>query len=262
MMTMDLTDRVVLITGAYSGIGFACAEACIAAGAMVLVHARRAEELPRALGRLGPRASGVTGDLKSPETPEALVAAAVGRHGRLDGLVNNAALLTRSTIETIGHDHVQDMLAVNLTAPLLLIKAALPHLERAESGGTIVNIGSINAWCGAPNLLAYSASKGALMTATRNLGDALGGRKVRINQINVGWTATETEHKLQIAEGHGENWQKQLPEAFAPHGRLIEPQEVAAHVTFWLSAASAPVTGQVYELEQYPMLGRNRIAAR
>lgn len=100
------------------------------------------------------------------------------------------------------------------------------------------------------------------MTATRNLGDALGERNVRINQINAGWTATETEHKLQIGEGHGKDWQSRLPKEFAPHGRLIQPEEVAAHVAFWLSPASAPVTGQVYELEQYPILGRNRIATR
>jgi NAD(P)-dependent dehydrogenase (short-subunit alcohol dehydrogenase family) len=261
-MQIDLSNRVILVTGAYSGIGFACAKACIDAGAEVAIHARRAEELPRALEQLGQRASGVTGDLSDGGTPQALIAEVLHRHGRIDGLVNNAAMLTRSTIETVTHDLLQAMLAVNVVGPLLLIKAALPYLERAVNGGTIVNIGSINAWCGAPNLLAYSASKGALMTATRNLGDALGGRNVRINQINAGWTATETEHKLQLAEGHGEDWQAHLPKEFAPHGRLLEPREVAAHVTFWLSPASAPVTGQVYELEQYPILGRNRIAIR
>ena len=261
-MRIDLTGRVVLVTGAHAGIGFACAEACIAAGATVIAHARRAEDVPRALERLGDKASGVAGDLKAHATPEAVIAAVIERHDRLDGLVNNAALLTRSTIETITQEHVLEMMAVNLAAPLLLIQAALPHLEKSDGGGTIVNIGSINAWCGAPNLLAYSASKGALMTATRNLGDALGERNVRINQINAGWTATETEHELQLSEGHGDDWQSQLPKAFAPHGRLIERRQVAAHVAFWLSPASAPVTGQVYELEQYPILGRNRIATR
>lgn len=261
-MQIDLSGRVILVTGAYAGIGFACAQACIEAGADVMVHARRAEKLPRALARLGRKAAGLAADLRQPASPGAMVSEVIARFGRLDGLVNNAALLTRSSIETITHQHVQDMLAVNVTAPLLLIQAALPHLENAPGGGAVVNIGSINAWCGAPNLLAYSASKGALMTASRNLGDALGGRRVRVNQVNVGWTATETENDLQIGEGHGEQWQAHLPPEFAPTGRLLRPEEVAAHVVFWLSGASAPATGQVFEFEQYPVIGRNRIATR
>ena len=261
-MQIDLSNRVILVTGAYSGIGFACAEACIEAGAQVMVHVRRDEELPRALDRLGPNAAGIKGDLKSPDAPAALVAATIARFGQLEGLVNNAALLTRSTIESVSASHLHDMLAVNLIAPLLLIQAALPHLEKAPNGGAVVNIGSINAWCGAPNLLAYSASKGALMTATRNLGDELGGRNVRVNQVNVGWTATETEHKLQLSEGRPPNWQELLPKEFAPSGRLLQPPEVAAHVAFWLSPASAPASGQVFDLEQYPLIGRNRISTR
>lgn len=127
-MQIDLANRVMLITGAYSGIGFACARACINAGAEVVIHARRAEELPRALERLGRKASGVAGDLKDGDAPQAMIAEVLRRHGRIDGLVNNAAMLTRCTLETLTHDLIQAMLAVNTIAPLLLIKAALPYL--------------------------------------------------------------------------------------------------------------------------------------
>lgn len=212
--------------------------------------------------RLGDRAAAYVGDLSDPETPRRLVEACVERFGRLDGLVNNAAMLTRSTIEDFSAAHFDQMAAVNIRAPLLLIQHALPYLERNESSGAIVNIGSINAYCGAPNLLAYSATKAALMTTTRNLGDALGGRNIRINQVNVGWTLTENEHRMQLSEGQPEDWLDHLSPVFAPRGMILKPAEVAHHVLFWLSEQSAPATGQVYELEQYPVIGRNRISAR
>lgn len=257
-----LEDRFYLITGSHSGIGHAIAKACMEAGARVAIHARDRADLDRGLSKLGPGAVGFVGDLMHAETPSALVEQTVSRFGRLDGIVNNAAIIDRSTIEDVSASHLEAMFRVNVSAPLLLIQAALPHLENSPGGGAVVNIGSINAHCGAPNLLAYSASKAALMTATRNLGDALGGRNVRINQINVGWTLTENEHKLQRAEGRPEDWLKHLPPEFAPHGRLLQPQEIAAHALFWLSDASRPATGQVYELEQYPVIGRNRISTR
>ncbi len=227
-----------------------------------MVHGRNAEATDAAVKRLGDRAAGCVADLADPSAPQILVDACLGAFGQLDGLVNNAAVLDRSTIDDLTIETIDRALAVNLRAPLLLIQAALPHLEHSAAGGTIVNIGSINAYCGAPNLLTYSSSKGALMTTTRNLGDALGGRRVRINQVNVGWTLTEKERTLQRDEGQPEDWIERVPEVFAPRGRILEPQEVAAHVLFWLSDSSAPATGQVYELEQYPVIGRNRISTR
>lgn len=257
-----LENRVYLITGSHSGIGNAIARACMEAGARVAIHARTHDELDLGLSKLDAGAVGFVGDLLDADTPSALVGQTISHFGRLDGIVNNAALIDRSTIEDVSGDHLEAMFRINVTAPLLLIQAALQHLEKSPGGGSIVNIGSINAHCGAPNLLAYSASKAALMTATRNLGDALGGRNVRINQINVGWTLTENERVLQRAEGRPEDWTEHLPPEFAPHGRLLRPQEIAAHAVFWLSDASRPATGQVYELEQYPVIGRNRISTR
>lgn len=260
-----LTDRVIFITGSHAGIGFAIAKACIEAGARVMLHARKPADLEAAFEKLGERrgrAEGVLGDLSETAAPARLVAETVDRFGRLDGLVNNAAMLSRSTLEDLTAAHLDGMFAVNLRAPLLLIQAALPHLEKSKTGGVVVNIGSINAHCGAPNLLAYSAAKAGMQTATRNLGDALGGRNLRINQINVGWTLTEKERELQRDEGQPDDWVERLPKEFAPRGMILRPEEVANHALFWLSDASAPANGQVYELEQYPLIGRNRISTR
>lgn len=258
---MMLEHRHIFVTGSHAGIGYAIAAACVAEGARVCVHARNADQARASAERLG--ASYVVGDLLESAGSAALVDAAAEAMGGFDGLVNNAAAMDRSTIDDLTTDHIDKMLSVNFSAPLMLIKAALPRLEaRGGHGGAIVNVGSINAHCGAPNLLAYSASKGAMMTATRNLGDALGGRGVRVNQVNVGWTLTESEERLQRAEGQPEDWKDRLPKAFAPRGSILAPEEVAQHVAFWLSDKSAPATGQVYEMEQYPLIGRNQISER
>ena len=148
------------------------------------------------------------------------------------------------------------MLAVNTLAPFALIQSALPYLT--ETKGCVLNIGSINAWSGEPNLLAYSISKGALMTMSRNLGDTLFRENgVRVNQINPGWVLTENELANQKALGKKEGWYKDIPELFAPAKKLLKPEEIAAAAVFLLSDECGPVSAQVIELEQYPMIGRN-----
>ncbi|MCI4663915.1 MAG: SDR family oxidoreductase [Neomegalonema sp.] len=257
-----LDGRKILVTGSHSGIGFAIAQAAAAAGAEVAIHARRAVDLGSAEQRFGGSVVSVLGDLADPQTPARMVDEAASKLGGLDGVVNNAALLSRSTLGEETAEHLDAMMAVNLRAPILLTQAAVPHLEARPGGGAVVNIGSINAYCGAPNLLAYSASKAALATATRNIADGALGAHFRINQINVGWTLTESEMRLQREEGRSDDWLDRVPPEFAPRGAILQPEEVASHVVFWLSDRSAPANGQVYELEQYPVIGRNRISLR
>jgi NAD(P)-dependent dehydrogenase (short-subunit alcohol dehydrogenase family) len=145
---------------------------------------------------------------------------------------------------------------VNTLAPFALIKAALPHLR--ETRGCVLNIGSVNAWSGEPNLFAYSVSKGALMTMTRNLGDTLHREDgVRVNQINPGWVLTEKEIERKRSHGLADNWYTALPNIFAPAGRILWPAEIAAAAIYWLADESGPISGQVVDLEQHPFIGRN-----
>jgi NAD(P)-dependent dehydrogenase (short-subunit alcohol dehydrogenase family) len=120
-----------------------------------------------------------------------------------------------------------------------------------------LNIGSVNAYCGEANQLAYSISKGALMTLTRNLSDALGRDKVRVNQINPGWVLSANEYRLKIKEGLPADWPDHPPLEFAPSGKLMTPQIMAAACIYWISDESRPVSGSVLEINQYPMIGRN-----
>lgn len=251
-----MKDRVVLITGANEGIGFAVAKQCHALGAQVVLHGLNKEALDISAAKIGRNVSVIAADLNEQGAPDKIVDFVMARHGRIDGLVNNAGMLDRCTLVTATAELVDSMFAVNFRAPLMLIQAAAAHMANQESGGSIVNIGSVNASCGAPSLLVYSATKGALATITRNLGFVLGPKNVRINQIDVGWTATENEHRIQASEGKPENWHEAVHASYKPSGNLLTAKQVAQHAVFWLSEQSAPVTGQIYEVEQYPTIGR------
>ncbi len=178
--------------------------------------------------------------------------------GRLDGLVNNAAVMTRSDLETTDARVFDDTMAINLRAPLLLIRAALPHFRR-QGGGRVLNIGSVNGHCGERNQLAYSLSKAGMMTLTRNLADAYGAEGLRVNALNVGWTLTPNEFELKKREGLPDDWPEHLPKSHAPSGRLLSPEDVAWAAVYLLSDEAPLLNGGVLDFEQYPVIGRNPV---
>jgi NAD(P)-dependent dehydrogenase (short-subunit alcohol dehydrogenase family) len=254
---MRLLNKVIIVTGSCTGIGKAIAERCVAEGARVLVHGLEPDLGETLVAKLGSgKAILHIEDLTNPDAPQRLVAIALQAFGQLDAVVNNAAMVVSSDIYTTETAFMRQVLEVNTVAPLALIQAALPHLSRTR--GCVLNIGSVNAWSGEPNLLAYSISKGALQTMTRNLGDTLHrDNGVRVNQINPGWVLTEKEAQRKSQQGLPENWYEDVPPVFAPAGRILWPAEMAAAAIYWLADESGPISGQVVDLEQYPLIGRN-----
>jgi NAD(P)-dependent dehydrogenase (short-subunit alcohol dehydrogenase family) len=122
-------------------------------------------------------------------------------------------------------------------------------MRRAGRGGSIVNIITMASHGGEPALTAYSASKAALATLTRNAGYQLQPDRIRVNGLNIGWTATEGEHAVQTATGASEDW-REAAEASRPFGRLLVPDDITPMVTYLLSDASAMVTGSVIDFDQ------------
>ncbi|HEV3138385.1 MAG TPA: SDR family oxidoreductase, partial [Pirellulales bacterium] len=175
--------------------------------------------------------------------------------GKLDAVVNNAASVQRSNLSNTDAALFDAIMAINVRAPMLIIQAALPQLKRTM--GCVLNIGSVNGYCGEANLLAYSISKGGLMTLSRNLADALGRDGVRVNHFNVGWVLTPNEYRVKIADGLPPDWPERIGLTKAPSGRLIKPEEIAAAAVYWISDESRPISGSVLELEQHPVIGRN-----
>lgn len=256
---MRLPDKVIIITGSCTGIGQAIAERCVAEGAQVVVHGLPQENVEgKAIvsGLGGDKAVLQLEDITTNGAPQRLIDVALKTYGTLDAIVNNAALVASSNIQTTDPAFFRRILEVNTIAPFLLIQAALPHLR--QSKGCVLNVGSVNAWGGEPDLLAYSVSKGALMTLTRNLGDTLHREDgIRVNQINPGWVLTENESKRKRAQGLADDWHQKISRINAPVGRILLPAEIAAAAVYWLADESGPISAQVVDLEQYPFIGRN-----
>lgn len=253
---MRLKDKVLIITGSTTGIGEAIARQCVAEGAKVLIHGLE-EELGQAVcADLGESAVLHIANLADPATPQKLLDTTLTAFGRLDGLVNNAGWVIASTIHSTSAEFFDKVMAVNVRAPMLMIKAALPALSASQ--GSVVNIGSINAYCGEPTLFDYSISKGALMAMSRNLGDTLHRENgIRVNQINPGWILTSNEIIKKQAQGLPPDWPGRLPKQFAPSGKIIDPSVIANAAVYFLGDESKPVSGSVLDLEQYPVIGRN-----
>src|SRR4249920_2451345 len=232
---MRLLNKVIIITGSTTGIGKAIALRAVQEGAKVVLHGLEENWGKKLLSQIGEaKAVLQINDITQDEAPGQLVKLAIQQFGKLDAVVNNAALVTSSNIQTTDKAFLENVFRVNTVAPFLLIKEALPYLEKQK--GCVLNIGSVNAWSGEPNLLAYSISKGALMTMTRNLGDTLHREAgVRVNQINPGWVLTETEIIRKRQHGLTDDWYKEIPSVYAPAGRILHPSEIAAAAVYWLA---------------------------
>jgi len=256
---MRLKDKVILVTGSTTGIGEGMVRVFVREGARVAIHGMALKDAEKVAGEIrqeGGQAISLAGLLEDAAVPARLIAETVAHYGRLDGLVNNAATIARGNLDNTNVEAFDRTLAINLRAPYLLIQAALPHF-REQGGGRVLNIGSINSYCGENNLFAYSISKGGLATLTRNLADAHGAEGVRVNQLNVGWTLTANEYELKIKDGLPDDWPTKIPKVFAPSGRLLSPEEIAWAAVYFLSDEAALVNGAILDLEQFPVIGRN-----
>jgi NAD(P)-dependent dehydrogenase (short-subunit alcohol dehydrogenase family) len=260
-MELRLEGKVVLVTGATQGIGRAIAETVARSGAGgLLVTGRepvRGAEVAAALSEIGTPATFVAADLADTTAPARLVEECVGRFGRIDALVNAAGLTNRASFLDASLDDWAALFAVNARAPFFLMQAAIAQMCKRSQGGAIVNILSINAHCGSPELAVYSATKGALATLTRNAANAHRFDRIRINGINVGWTDTPAERIMQAETlGHGPGW-LDAANASQPFRRLLAADEVANLAVFLLSDASGPMTGALIDQEQW-VVGANR----
>ncbi len=254
---MRLKNKVILVTGSCTGIGKAIAIQCVKEGARVVIHGLERDLGEEVVTEIGADHAALhIEDLANEGCPARLVAFSLERFGRLDAVVNNAAIVASGNLHTTDAPFFRTILEINTIVPFLLIKEALPHLSQHR--GCVLNIGSVNAWSGEPNLMPYSVSKGALMTMTRNLGDTLMRENgVRVNQINPGWVLTENEAKRKREHGLSEDWPSHLPKVYAPAGRILKPEEIAMAAIYWLADESGPISGQVVDLEQHPFIGRN-----
>ena len=249
-----LDGRVIAVTGGTQGLGAAVADRAAALGAAGIVVCGRHEERGAAardrLAAAGCEAAFVAADLADPDACRAVVAECDARFGRLDGLVNAAGLSSRGTLDDTSVELWDRLFAVNVRAPFVLMQEAARLMRRGGQGGSVVNVITMASHGGEPALTGYSASKGALATLTRNVAYQLQPDRIRVNGLNIGWTATEGEHAVQATTGAAGDW-LEAADASRPFGRLLRPDaDIAPMVTYLLSDAAAMVTGSVIDFDQ------------
>jgi NAD(P)-dependent dehydrogenase (short-subunit alcohol dehydrogenase family) len=250
---MFSTDRTALVTGAAQGIGAAIALRLAAEGVKRFVLVDRddkgLDDTARRLSEVGAQVIPIAMDLIDIERVCAAIGPVLDSFGGLDILINAAGLSTRGGLEDTDIPTFDRLFGVNTRAPFFLMQAAASSLRRRQ--GVIVNICSMLAYGGPPFLLAYSSSKAALVTLTKGAANTLKRDRVRVFGINLGWTATPGEQRIQT-ETHGlaANWAETVG-AKQPFGRLLIPDDVADLVAFLVSPAARMMTGAIVDLDQF-----------
>ena len=244
-----LDDKVTIVTGASSGLGARFARVLDAAGAKVVLVARRKERLEQLAEELDD-ALAVAQDLSKLDEVGSVVDRALERYGRIDVLVNNAGMVDVHPAEEEPLDEFREVIDVNLVAPFALSQhAARAMLGRADgdTGGAIVNVASILGLVGVGQIpqAGYAASKGGIVNLTRELSAQWSRKGIRVNAIAPGWFESEMTADMFSEEGRGQDWVARR----APLGRHGREGELDGALLFLASDASSYVTGHVLAVD-------------
>jgi len=238
----DLTGKYALVTGATGGIGRAIATAFHTAGATVAISGRRQDKLEELAAELGDRVHVVACDLANREQVAKLIDEAVGAMGRLDIIVNNAGMTRDNLFMVMKDQEWDDVIAVNLTATFMLMRAAARHMMRNRSGyGRIINISSVSGVFGNPGQGNYSAAKAGMIGMTKSLAREVASRGITANCIAPGFVKTEMTAALN--EKQTEDISKMIPAQ-----RFGEADDIAAGALYLASASGGYVTGQTLHI--------------
>ncbi|MBI1762870.1 MAG: SDR family oxidoreductase [Acidobacteria bacterium] len=252
-----LANKVAVVTGSGQGMGEGIARLFVEAGARVVISGRddvKGPSVAAGINAAGGAAIFQRADVSVESDCRALIDRAIEHFGQVDVLVNNVGLSTRGTIEDTSVELWDHLFATNVRSAFICTQQAVKYMKERQSG-SIINIGSVNAYIGEPKLMAYSATKGAMMTLTKNLASYLNQYRIRVNQLNVGWTETPNEHRVKIEEEKkGDNWLDAAVNT-RPFGRLLVPRDIAYAALYFASDESALVTGSVLDIEQHPVGG-------
>jgi NAD(P)-dependent dehydrogenase (short-subunit alcohol dehydrogenase family) len=255
---MSFAGKAVIVTGASSGIGEATAEMLGREGASVVLVGRNDQALAavaRAVAAAGGRAVTCRADVTQADAADAIVGTAVDAFGGVDVLVNAAGVIASGTLDQTSDAAWEQMLAVNLTAPFRLMRAASPHL--ASRKGAIVNVSSVNGLRSFPGVLAYCVSKAGVDQLTRCAALEMAPLGVRVNAVNPGVTVTNLHRRSGMAEPQYAAFLERSKTTH-PLGRPGQPDEVASLIVFLASERSAWMTGETIPIDG----GRHLTCAR
>jgi len=255
---MTFAGKTAIVTGATSGIGRATAEAFAREGATLVLVGRNDDALSALASRLqaaGVHAAACRADITAVDAADRIVAAALALSNRIDVLVNAAGVIASGTLDATSEEVWNTMMAVNVTAPFRLMRAALPHLK--TTAGAVVNVSSVNGLRSFPGVLAYCVSKSAVDQLTRCAAIELAAAGVRVNAVNPGVTVTNLHRRSGMDETQYAAFLERSKQTH-PLGRAGQPEEIAELILFLASDRAGWMTGETIPIDG----GRHLTCAR
>jgi NAD(P)-dependent dehydrogenase (short-subunit alcohol dehydrogenase family) len=264
LKSLSMEGKTAVITGSTQGLGETIAHLFADRGASQIVitgrNAERGAKVKAALEAKKVKTVFVQGDLSKMEDVRKVIAACDSSFGRIDALVNAAALTDRGSIWDTTEARYDELFDVNVKAPFFLMQDALHLMKKSRTSGTIVNILSMSGHGGQDFISAYCGSKGALATLTRNVAFTVMRYKIRVNGLNIGWMDTPGEDRIMKTYHDADpDWLKKA-EAARPFGRLLKPAEVARAAAYLSSEESGMMTGSIIDFDQQVLGTGNSIA--
>jgi NAD(P)-dependent dehydrogenase (short-subunit alcohol dehydrogenase family) len=261
---LSMDGKTAVITGSTQGLGEAIAHLFADRGVTQMVitgrNAERGAKVKAALEAKKVKTVFVQADLVKLDDVRKIIAACDAAFGRIDALVNAAALTDRGTIWDTSEARYDELFDANVKAPFFLMQDALQLMKKSKTSGTIVNILSMSGHGGQDFLTAYSTTKGALATMTKNVAYSVMKYRIRVNGLNIGWMDTPGEDRIMKTYHDADpDWLK-AAEAARPVGRLLKPAEVARATAYLSSAESGLMTGSIIDFDQQVLGAGNAIA--
>lgn len=251
---LSMDGKVAVITGSTQGLGEAVAQLFAERGCSGIVvtgrNAERGAKVTAALEAKGARAVFVQADLTRLPDVRSIIPACEAAFGRVDALVNAAALTDRGTIWETTEARYDEIMDANVKAPFFLMQDALQLMRRTKTSGTIVNILSMSGHGGQDFLTAYCTSKGALAVLTKNIAYSVMNYRIRVNGLNIGWMDTPGEDRIMKTYHDANPDWLAAAEAKRPFGRLLKPAEVARACAYLCSEESGLMTGSIIDFDQ------------